>query len=64
MVKKKEVAAVAFDPKDNMFIVYIVFFTNFNNVYFSCRVEIAPLKTNKTLITILPEYPDFIDNFS
>lgn len=33
-------------------------------VHLNCKVQIAALIANKTLITVLAEYPDFADIFS
>lgn len=64
LIGKKEFEAPAFDSKDEIFIIYVTYFANFNNIYLFCRVQIASLKVNKTPITIFPEYSNLIDIFS
>lgn len=66
LLKKTKFAATAFDLNDEIFLLYIVFFINFNldvNIYSFYKTKIALLKVEKTLIILLFEYTDFIDIF-
>lgn len=65
---KKKSSAIAFNPRYKIFIIYIVFFDNFNknykeNIYFSGKIHITILIANNTSTLILLKYPDFAEIF-
>ena len=69
LVGKKEFIVAILDPKYETFVVHIVFLESFsnnqeNNVYCSCRVQIAALIANEAPNSISTEYFDFINVFS
>lgn len=62
--KKNYFAIVAFNPDDETFIVYIIFFTNLDFIDSFYEAYIALLKANNAFLMILTEYNNFIDIFS
>ena len=69
LVGKKEFAATFLDPGHGTFVIHITSFESPSNiqkddVYSSCRAQIAALVANKAHNSILTEYSDFADIFS
>lgn len=64
LIRKKEFLAATLDPKDEIFFIYVAFFTISDEIYFSYTAQIALLKFDKTSTTISPKYFNFVDVFS
>lgn len=64
LIGKKKFAVVAFDLKNKIFVIHIVFFVSSKNVYPFCRAQIALLKIDRALTTVFPEYSNIADVFS
>lgn len=62
LIKKKEFAAVAFDPNNETFVVYIVFLVN-SDIHLFCRAQIASLIQDETSKAVLAEYINFANIF-
>lgn len=62
LVRKKEFAVIIFDLNNNTFVVNIAFFIS-THIYHFCKVLIALLIQNNTLIAILFKYADFTNIF-
>lgn len=60
----KEFIVVAFNLDNEIFVVYIIFFTNLDPIYPFCRTYIVFLKADKALLTILSRYINFANVFS
>lgn len=52
LIGYKVFVAVAIDPEDNIFIVYVVFFTIFNNIHSFHKAQIGLLQVDEALITV------------
>lgn len=61
---RKKLATVAFNSKDEIFVVYIATLAICNEIYSFCKAQLALLKLDETLITVFPEYFNFVDVFS
>lgn len=64
LIEKKEFIRAAFNPKNEVFVVYITFFSQNLDVYPSRKTQIAFLKVNKAFISDLSKYANFADIFS
>ena len=65
LVGKKEFVAIAFDPKYEIFIVYIAFLSSISlNLYLFYKPQIADLIAKKASMKISAKYTDFADVFS
>lgn len=65
LIGKKEFAATALDPDDEVFVVHVVFITSLNSaMHLFYQAPIALLKINMASTTILSQYPDFADIYS
>lgn len=60
LVEKKESAIAILDLDEKIFVIYIVFFINFN-VLLTYRAQIVYLKIDKVSPVILSKYIDFSD---
>lgn len=63
LVRKIEFIAIAFDLKNEIFIVYVVFLISFN-IHLFHKAQITLLKAGKSLIVILLKYVNFANIFS
>lgn len=63
LFRKKEFIAIALDPEDKTFIIYLASLTN-SDIHFSHEAQIALLKINETFITVFLKYSNFTDVFS
>lgn len=65
MIKKKEFATTAFDPKHEAFIVYVVAFIvdSGNKGHLSRCALIAHFKADKVSTKVPSKYADFVDVF-
>lgn len=63
LIRKKELATIALDSKNQTFIVYIVSFMIFDEIYLSRKTQIDSLKIDQAFITILLKNFDFPDIF-
>ena len=65
MIGKKEFAAAALDPEDEVFVIHIAALrVNLGDkVHPSKRAQIAYLKTDKASNKVSSEYADFVDVF-
>lgn len=66
LVRKKEFAVTAFDLKDKIFVVHVIFLTilNISKVYPFYITEIVSLQGNKAPSIVFPEYFNFANIFS
>ena len=64
LIRKKKFIVVAFDLKNEAFVVHVIFINSDSNIYLFYRAQIAFLKANKTLISVSLKYADFANVFS
>ena len=64
LIQKKEFVARTFDPKHKGFIVDIASMSQDMHIHPFWRTQIALLKADKTVISILPKYAEFLNIFS
>lgn len=65
-IVKKKFTAIAFDSKNETFVVYIIFFTSLNlgvSIYLSCKTQIRVFLAKKTFIVVFDKYAKFINIF-
>lgn len=63
LVKKREFAVAALDPKDEIFVVHVTPFAISDEIYSSHKVQIASFTVNEALTTIFPKYFNFTNVF-
>ena len=63
LIRKKKFAIAIFDPKNEIFMIYIAFFNLNSGIHLFYKAQIALLKIDKALITILFEYINFANIF-
>lgn len=64
MISKKVFAIVAFDPENEVFVVYIALYAIFNKIYPCCRAQIELVQFNKARTIVFPKYSNIADIFS
>ena len=64
LIEKKKFTVIAFNLKDEVFIVYVAFISHDSNFHFSGRAHIAYLKTNEISTFVLSKYVNFTDVYS
>ena len=63
LIRKKKFATVAFDLKDEIFILYIAFINQDSDVHPSWTTQITSQKADKALTFVFLKYTDFTDIF-
>lgn len=63
MIGKKKFVAAAFDPENEIFVVYVMFFAISNEIHPFYIAQIALLNIDEAIIIIPPKYFDFVDIF-
>lgn len=67
LVGKKQLATIALNLDDGIFIIYITFFISSNlglDIYLFEKVQISFFKTNEIFTSILSKYANFVSIFS
>lgn len=66
LIRKKNFAAAAFNPDDEIFVLDIAFFTNLKldiEIHIFCQAEVVLLKTDATSITVLFDHANLANIF-
>lgn len=61
LIEKKEFATTALDQENDIFVVHVMFFAIFDEVYSSHKAQKVSLKVKEALTTIFLNYSDFVD---
>ena len=63
LIRKKKFIVVTFYIKNEIFVIYKIFFSPNSDIYLFCKVEITLLKVDKTFNFILSNNIEIIDIF-